>query len=1458
MNYPIFLSAKQRILFFVFSCLTVFTILHAQDYNRWIELKNTAGTNFYTIKQAFDSAWAGREAEMRSERGHAAESSRSHIREERENEKLDGTFFQYKRWEWYMTPRVYPSGDVSLTTMTYQHFMDYLSSNPQAMAQHNASVARTGPSSNSSASNAWSFVGPTGAPSGSGAGRLCCIRFDPVNPDVIYVGTPAGGLWRSLDAGVTWTSLTDFLPAIGCSDVAIDPNNTSIIYLASGDNDAGDSPSIGVLKSTDGGVTWNQTGLSFGANSFKRIGRLLIDPANSNILYAGTSSGIYKTYDAGINWYRVSSSNTFDMEFKPGDPNTIYASRTGLYKSTNAGATWTIIASGLPSSANISRMAIAVTPAAPDNVYLVTANTGSYGFDGLYVSTNSGTNFDQHSSSPNLMGWDINGNDSDGQGWYSIAIAVAPYDPNVIIVGGVNVWRSDDMGYSWALNAHWYGGGGAPYVHADVHDIVFHPLLSGNYFIGCDGGIFETVSDGADFFDISNNLSIAQIYRGGVSGSNPSVVISGHQDNGTNVKSGASYFSGLGGDGMDCFIDRTNDNIMFGSIYYGDFYRSNNGGNNWSGITSGTPGNGEWVTPWEQDPVNPNIIYSGFNQLYKSTNQGNSWSPVSTQTFGANLTDLEIAPSNTNYIYVSTGTSISRSTDAGLTWTSVIGSLSGFYISKMAVSSYDERKIWVTVSGYTANSKVFFSTDAGTTWTNISYGLPNLPANCVVAVPGTSSDAIFVGMDVGVYYRDNSSPSWIPYFTSLPNTPVFDLDIFLPTMKLTAFTYGRGVWEALIDQSMLTPYANFSASPLIPCTGQTVQFSDLSTFGASAWSWSFPGGTPSSSSAQNPAVVYNTPGTYHVTLVATNGAGSGTTTRTSYITVNGAQQPPYIEGFVSTTFLPSGWSEVNAGNPAYFWKRSGTVGHNSNESAYFDNFNYTVNSDQDEMRTMGIDFSGYTSLSMTFDVAYARYSSTRSDTLEVLVSTNCGATWNSIYSKGGATLSTTAANQTTAFVPTNAQWRNENVNISAYAGMSDVLFAFKNHGRHGNNLYVDNININAVVNAVPAAAFTTSGNVCENAAMTFTDLSVPAATAWSWTFSGGNPATSTLQNPTVSWNAGGTYAVSLVSSNTFGSDSISQSVAVLAAPVADAGADSAYCNSTYVQLNASGGLNYSWAPSTGISNSFIASPGVNAINSATYTVTVSDINGCSSQDSVHITVYPNPFFSVSASPATICYGDSTWMYASNPSHTYTWLPASSLDVALGDTVHAFPAMTTTYVITTVDTNGCTGTYSKTITVQPLVPTPTVLVFGWTLVCSTPAAFYQWYLNGNPISGATSQIYTATTIGNYSVEAHSTQNCFSGMSPMVLVDAIQEQTDPEFFIAPNPNNGIFDVSFTSAKATNYAVHIFSADGKLVYIEELSHFAGTYKKQIDLSAFGAGLYLVRLSNEKEQSIQHVIVY
>lgn len=1443
-----FSEGKKKLLLFPFLLFSIFAFSQNDD-NTWLELWQNPGTNFYTVQQAFNSAWHEREQEMLRERRERNENGEQ-PRNTEEDETLDGTYFQYKRWEYFMQPRVGPDGDMSLPASTYRNFMQYLDENPAAMAQHNASIAHE------RSSNSWSFVGPVGAPDNSGAGRITCIRFDPANTNIIYAGTPAGGLWKSTDGGNSWNCLTDFLPVIGCSDVAIDPTNSNILYLATGDNDAGDSPSIGVLKSTDGGLTWNTTGLSFNTTQVRRICKILIDPNQPNVIYAGTSSGIYKTYDGGVNWYSLTQLSVMDMEFKPGDPSTLYAGKTAFYKSTNAGVTWSLVTTGLPASNTLTRIAIAVTPAAPDNVYVLTAQSGSNGFQAFCVSTNSGTSFAQKSNSPNILGWDVNGGDTDGQGWYDLAVAVAPYDANIVITGGVNVWRSEDMGSSWSLNAHWYGGGGAPYVHADVHDIVFEPGGVGIYFIGCDGGVFKTQTDGGSFGDISNNMCIAQIYRLGLSGSNAGTLITGHQDNGTNVKVGSSYFRGIGGDGMDCFIDQTDDNNMFGELYYGDFNRSTNGGINFQGITSGLTGSADWVTPWVQDPVDPNVLYAGYDQLFKSTNLGSSWSPTSTTMLGV-LKDIAVAPSNNQYIYTTTGVGLTKSTDGGVNWSNITPSLlAGGTITRVTVSSYDERKIWISISGYTANKKVLYSSDAGLTWSNISYGLPNIPANCIVAVPNSMSDAVFVGCDAGVYYRDNSSATWQPYFQGLPNVPVFDLDIFKPTMMLRAATYGRGVWECAIDQSLLTPLADFSADLNVVCPGQTVQFTDLSTFSPNSWSWNFPGGTPSSSTQQNPAVVYNTPGTYLVTLTATNAAGSATQTQTACITVNGAVQPPYVEDFTGTSFLPAGWSGNNVGNQNAFWKHDAVVGNNNPGSAYFDNLNNNINGEQDDMRSPGLNFTGYTSLSLTFDVAYASYNTSRSDTLEVLASTDCGATWTQIYLKGGANLST-AANQTSAFTPTSSQWRNESVNVNAYANNSSVIFAFRNHGRHGNFLWLDNINITGTVNAAPNAAFSLPASACENGSVSFTDNSVPAASAWTWYFPGATTATSSAQNPTATWTTAGTYTVSLVATNSFGSDSTSMVVTVNPAPVADAGADTALCSGSFVYLQASGGINYSWSPVTNLTNPQNASTGLSLSSTQTYSVTVTDANGCAATDSVKITSKSLPNFSATANPLAICLGDTAQISTNNSNWTYSWLPATAISSTTSDTVHVWPSATTTYSVTALDTNGCTATTSKTITVYLPLLQPTVLVYGFTLTCSTYGYSYQWYLNGNPIAGATSQVYVATQVGNYSVQAFTYQGCASGESAIAFVDGMAEESGTLFNISPNPNNGAFDLAFVTTSETDYTVTIYSMDGRLVYSEALPHFSGAYNRHLDLSAYGTGTYAIRLSDEKGQTVRLVII-
>lgn len=945
----------------------------------------------------------------------------------------------------------------------------------------------------------------------------------------------------------------------------------------------------------------------------------------------------------------------------------------------------------------------------------------------------------------------------------------------------------------------------------------------------------------------------------GQSTTDPDLILTGHQDNGTNLQNASVAAEVLGGDGMDCFVDRNSDFNLFGSIYYGDYYKSNDGGANWSGCTSGLSGNFGWVSPWKQDPQVVNTIYCASDQMFKSTNQGGTWTQMGTLSNSSSIVEFEVAPTNTQYIYITNGSTIWRTTNGGTSYTNITGSMntSGSGVRNLTVSPYDENMVWVCIAGYTANNHVYFSSNAGTTWTNISYGLPNIPANAIKAIPGTGNNLVFVGMDAGVYYRSDNSNGWQPYFSALPLAPISDFEVYESTMTLRASTYGRGVWEVDIDPSLLSMAVQFTVSDNTLCPGTTVQFTDQTTNNPTQWYWSFPGGNPSSSTAQNPSVTYSIPGTYAVTLTAYGPSGSAVQSYNNYIVVSGNYTPPFFEGFVNATFLPPDWTAVNNASQSNFWMRSSTVGHNSTNSAYFNNHGYNSPGTTDDMITPGISLVGYTNPQLTFDVAYARYNANRTDTLEVFVSDDCGVTWTSVYEKGGSVLAT-VPDQMTPFTPTNSNWRTETVNLSAYANAGALMIKFRNENDHGNYLWIDNINLTATVTTAPSAMMISNG-ACMMDSTFFTGLAIPAATSWNWSFSGGSPATSTLQNPATLWSTPGTYTVTLIATNGIGSDTITQTVTINGLPTVDAGSDSTYCSTTYVSLHGSGGVSYSWTPANALYLATTADPNVYLTATTTFTMTATDSLGCSASDTVRVNILPLPGFVVNSSDNNICPGDTISLFVSQPQYDYTWTPGATLASSTADTTLAWPTTSITYTITSVDTTtGCTATTTKAINVFSIIPTPTVLVWGWQLTCSVGAASYQWFFNGNPIPGATQQTYLASQIGMYQVEAYNPQNCGSGISPAVLVDAIPEIDITAFSMYPNPNTGEFWISFTGEKNTSYTLEIFNAEGQLVEAETIEQFNGDYRQRFDLGTRGSGVYMVRISHDGKSSAYRMIVY
>ncbi|MGP8216816.1 MAG: VPS10 domain-containing protein [Bacteroidia bacterium] len=893
-------------------CLFFSANLVAQE--DWTDMMRDHNAKFSDVKAAFNKWYSIHKPDM--------DNDKDAVKPGVEHEE-DGNYLLFRRWEWFMHARTYPSGYLPDPAKVEKEYKDFLARQDARKNAHRAF----------STTASWSYVGNVNIPSGGDAGRVNRVRIDPNNSKVIYACGPSGGLWKSTNGGTSWSTNTDQLLGLGTSDVAIDPTNSKIMYLATGDGDGIDggmtTPStLGVLKSTDGGATWNQTGLHYtlqtSGPSLMTVNELKINPNNTQVLLAATSFGLFYTNNGGITWNSVEGGNFKSVEFEPGNPNVAYATTAaaGYYRSTNGGQTFTSIT--LPSVSGAGRMQLGVTPAAPNYVYVFADNATNYAFFGIWLSTDTGKTFTRESTTPNVLGFE-NGTGSDatqGQGWYTLSIAVSPTSATTLVVGGVNIWESTNSGASWTRLTSWTGGS-KPYVHADIHGLTYLPGSGTTIYAGDDGGVHYTTNSGTSWTDISNGLEIAEQYSIGLSASNANEWITGWQDNGTNLAN-STWSEVIGGDGMMCFIDQTNNNYMYGETFDAGFEMSSNGGGGFSPITTGLTETGGWVTPWLLDPTNDATVFAGLNNVWKSTSRGSGWTKISTFNTGtATIDAITVAPSNDQYIYASETTAIYATTDGGTNWNNVTGNLpaASAAITRIAVDPNNPLRVWVTMSGYSAPDKVFVSTTGGTTWTSISNGLPNLPVNCIVYAGG-GIDAMYAGTDMGVYYRDttNTGGDWVAYNSGLPNVIISDLKIYAAGSILRASTYGRGTWQiALYQPATSAPTANFTAFPTSLCATNTVQFTDASSNEPTNWSWTFTGGTPDTSTQENPIITYNTAGTYPVSMTAKNGNGSNTINVTSYITVNPLPPSPVITQTGNTLSCnPSGY-------PFYQWYKSGTI-----------------------------------------------------------------------------------------------------------------------------------------------------------------------------------------------------------------------------------------------------------------------------------------------------------------------------------------------------------------------------------------------------------------------------------------------------------------------------------------------------------------------------------------------------
>ncbi len=680
----------------------------------------------------------------------------------------------FMRWESHWRNKTNAQGYL----ITPQQMWDAFDAKKIRSQQRNSNAVQMPPSN-------WQPVGPfthtnTGSWS-SGQGRVNTVLVDPSNPNTIYIGTPAGGIWKSTNGGDNWTPLGDNLPQIGVSGIAVDPNNPNIIYIATGDCDAADSYSVGVLKSIDGGLSWNTTGLTFtGTDSF--AGDIIINPGDSNMLWVATNTGIYRTTNAGTNWTMVQSGNFSQgrIRLKPGVNSTVYAvSNNRFYRSTNSGSSFSIVTSGLP--ANSGRLLLDVTAANSEYIYILSATTG-YGFQGIYRSTNGGTTWTKTSGTTNIF--------ESTQAWFDLALAASPTNAEEIYTGCLNVWKSNNGGVTSTKINSWSEPFAAAYTHADIHFLRFY---GNKLYCGSDGGIYVSDNGASSFTDKTATAQIGQFYRVAVSKQTASKMVGGLQDNGGYAYSNNQWKNYYGADGMDTAISPLNNNLYYGFIQSGGgLYVSNSAGNSISSSVGAPSGeNGNWITPLTINSAGE--LFAGYTNLYMLS--GSEWAPQSVSPFsGSRLERIAIDPSNDLNMYVVDDSVLYKSTDKGVNFSAVYFSASD--ITSVDVHSSNSSIIYLTTSGI--DGEALQSNDGGVTFFSISEGLPSLGKNIIVHQGRNTNNPLYLGTSLGVYYRDDSMSQWEPFDTNLPNVSVTDLEINLEDNLLIAATYGRGIWQAAI------------------------------------------------------------------------------------------------------------------------------------------------------------------------------------------------------------------------------------------------------------------------------------------------------------------------------------------------------------------------------------------------------------------------------------------------------------------------------------------------------------------------------------------------------------------------------------------------------------------------------------------------------------------------------------
>lgn len=678
----------------------------------------------------------------------------------------------------------------------------------------------------------WQSMGPKNI-----GGRALCFDFYPDHPDTIFLGSASGGLWKTTTAGIgrtAWEQVPIGFPVSGIGAIAIDPTDGDVMYIGTGEVYNADAsapgvvnrltrgiPGIGILKSEDGGRSWTKS-LDWAYKDRTGIQDLVINPQNTNTIFAATTDGLYRTRDAGLNWTKLDTLKmAVDIEIHPQDTNYIFVTygnlnsvHKGLYRSRDGGNSFQLLDNGIPNNYT-GKAHISISESNPNVIYASVANI--FQSIGLFKSVNGGDSWS------NVNTLDV----ARYQGWYSHDVVVNPRNENQVIYVGIDAHRSLNGGNDISVKSNWFtyysgkipvGGAEGPsdYVHSDIHLARYHPTRSGVIYLATDGGFFESLNNGDTWRGRNGGLQTQQFYANFSNSTSDSLfAIGGMQDNQTAIYEGDdAWIKVLDGDGMSTAINTHDDNIVYGSSQWLYMHRSTNRGNSFTEIFR--PPLGEqaiFSAPFELGIANPSVMYTGASSLFISTNRGSNWTATAHGIVddSTSIQNIAVGARNPALVYLSTAPydlnstarpKLFKTVNGGITITELTG-LPNRFMPDIAIHPTNDSIVYVVCSGF-GTSHVYKTIDGGMNWQAMDNGLPDIPTNTIVIDP-FFPDFIYVGNDAGVWFSANGGLNWEPFVAGLPEAAIaFHLSISPANRKLRIATHGNGAYQSpLVEPGIL-------------------------------------------------------------------------------------------------------------------------------------------------------------------------------------------------------------------------------------------------------------------------------------------------------------------------------------------------------------------------------------------------------------------------------------------------------------------------------------------------------------------------------------------------------------------------------------------------------------------------------------------------------------------------------